>query len=135
MEPAATECLDDLQPTRVEMRCRRRRAPAGNPVRLLDERDAEPDGDRHFFRSDEILRGDSSTRAVAEHEDAARRVGVVEVRLRRAVGRVQHESRHATILAEGGPGRPEQGVREPAEKRGLPTGDASSGRRRPSRRE
>ena len=117
VEPAATECLDDLQPTRIEVGRRRGRAPAGNAIRLLDERNAEPDGERHVLRSDEILGGDSSTRAVAEDEDAARRIGVVEMRLRRAVSRVQHESGHATILAEGR-------RREPAETHGLPTGDA-----------
>ena len=57
------------------------RAPApGYPVRLFDERDAEPRGTGRLGRADEIGRPDPATGPVAEHQSGNGRVDRVQVR-------------------------------------------------------
>jgi hypothetical protein len=46
--------LDDLRPGRVELLGRRRRAPAGDAIRLLDERNRESLGVRGIGCRDQI---------------------------------------------------------------------------------
>ncbi len=99
VEPAGAESLDDGEPARIEMGGGGRRAPTRDPVRLLDERDAQPRGKRYLLRLDEVLRRDPSAGTVPEHDDAARRTRLVNMSVCRAVESADDESRHALIVA------------------------------------
>ena len=54
VQRAGAELLDDRDPRRVELRRRRRRAPPGDAVGLLDERDGDAGGERGRRGGDEI---------------------------------------------------------------------------------
>ena len=67
----AAQVLDHRDPGRVELVRRRRRAPAGDAVGLLDERDAEAERQRRARRRDQVAGVDAAAGAVTEHERAA----------------------------------------------------------------
>ena len=70
---ACAQVVDDGRPGGVEPRRGRRRAPAGDAVGLLDERDGHPGGLRGRRRGDQVAGGDAAAGAVAEHEQRPRR--------------------------------------------------------------
>ena len=82
------ELLDDRDPRGVELAGGRGRAPAGDAVGLLDERDAHAGAERRLGAATQVGRLHAAARAVAEHERGDRRVHRMQMRPRRAVGRV-----------------------------------------------
>lgn len=96
MEPLGAERLDHGGPRNVEVGRRRRRSPARDPVRLLDECDGKSRRDRYVSRPDEVLRPDAATRTVPEHDDASAVIGIGDMPVRRPVGSVEDENRHAS---------------------------------------
>ena len=82
----------------------RRRAPAGDHVGLLDERDREAGGAGHGGDGLEVPRLDAAGGAVAEHERAARRaLGGMDVRPGGAVRRrdLDHGALRSTRVSQG----------------------------------
>src|SRR5689334_10267731 len=77
--------LDDRDPRRVELVGGRRRSPAGDAIRLLDERDGDADRPRGLCRRGEVGRTDAAARAVTEHESAARLVDWMQMDARRTM--------------------------------------------------
>ena len=90
----AAQVLDDRGPGRVELGRRRGRATAGDAIRLLDERHADPERQRGPRRRDQVAGGDAAPGAVAEHERPGRRVDVVHVHARGTVRGVDRGARH-----------------------------------------
>jgi hypothetical protein len=86
--------LDYRRPGYVELAGRGGRAPAGDPVRLLDERDADPLRERRLLCGDEVSRLNPARGAVTEDEGASRPVGVMHVGDGTTVRRVHFEHRH-----------------------------------------
>ena len=82
---------DDRQPGGVELARRRRRAPAGHPVGLLDEGHAEADRASRGRRRDEIRGTHTAARAAPEYERAQRPVDRVQVGASGSVGGVELE--------------------------------------------
>ena len=74
-ELARAQVLDDRDPRRVELLRRSRRAPPGDAVGLLDERDADAARERDAGRGDEVGRMHAASGAVAEHERRSRPSG------------------------------------------------------------
>jgi hypothetical protein len=90
--------LDDRRPRGIELMRRRRRPATGNPVRLLDEHDAQADRLRGARRREEILRLHTAACAMTEDERSTRVVRALDVRLRDAERRVDLERLHGTML-------------------------------------
>lgn len=63
----------------------RRRAPAGNAVRLLHEHGGDPCLGRRSDRGRQVGRADAAAGSVAEHEERARRCDLVHVEACRTV--------------------------------------------------
>jgi hypothetical protein len=99
-ERTGPEPGEHRQPRRVELAGGRWRAPAGDPVRLLDEHDVEAGVYGSGSRRDQVRCADPAARAVAEDEASAplgasrRRM---EIRPSGAVGRLELE-RLETLL-------------------------------------
>ena len=71
---------------------RRSGAPSpGNPIRLFDERDAEPHGPGRLRRAGKIGRRDPAAGSVTEHETGHRRVDRMEMRPGKPVRSVELE--------------------------------------------
>ena len=85
LERPAFQIRDDRVPGGVELVCRRRRAPAGDSVGLLDQRDAELLGLRHLAGRDQVARGHATAGAVAKHDRAGGAPDLGHVRPRRPV--------------------------------------------------
>ncbi len=83
-------------PGGVELARGRRRAPAGDPVGLLDERDAEPLGLRHLGGRHQVARADATAGAVAEHDRADGAADLGHVRPGRAVRGVDLDHTHGS---------------------------------------
>jgi hypothetical protein len=77
------------------MRGRRRRAPTGDSVRLLDERHGEVLLQRGVSRRDEVGRGYAAPGAVTENDGAASAPRFVHVSVREAMGSVDLDDWHA----------------------------------------
>ena len=71
------------------------RAPAGDPVGLLDERDADAERERDAGRRDEVRRRDAAAGAMSEDEAAGGALGGVQVRGGRPVRGVDLDGDHA----------------------------------------
>jgi len=84
---------DDRGPHRIELVRRRRAAPAGDTIGLLDEGNAESSGARGLRRRDEVGRADATGRAVPKNHCSPRPIDRVEVDARYAVWRVELEDR------------------------------------------
>ena len=76
---------------------RSRRAPAGDTVGLLDERDADPLRAGDVRHRHEIFRSDTARRSVTEHERGSRLSGGMQVGLRLTVRSVHFEHYSSTI--------------------------------------
>ena len=95
---ARAQVLDDRDPGRVELARRSRRAPAGDAIGLLDQRDADAGRARRLRGRHEVARRHAAAGAVAEHERAGRLVGGVQVGPRGTVRRVDVERPIAVTL-------------------------------------
>jgi hypothetical protein len=84
---------DDRGPHRIELVRRRRAAPAGDTVGLLDEGNAERRGPSGLRRRDEVGRADATARAVPENQRSPRPIDRVEVDVRYAVWRLELDDR------------------------------------------
>src|SRR5215212_4568283 len=82
------EVLDDRDPGSVELAGRRRGAPAGNPIGLLDEGDAHRGLVGRVSGGDQVGRRDPAPGAVAEHEQGGRVVDTVQVDTGRTMRRL-----------------------------------------------
>ena len=89
----------DRDPRRVELRSRRRAAPARDAVGLLDEHDAQARRQRHVGRGDQVASADTAAGAVAEDERPGRAALAVDVGPRGPVRSLDLE------LAHGAPAR------------------------------
>ena len=98
MEPVRAERIDDGYPCEVEMTSRRRRAPARNPVWLLDERDRKSSRQGDVLGLDEIPCGDPAARPMTEHNDPSWRLGFVDEGARLPVGSTERESTHTLMV-------------------------------------
>jgi DNA-binding MarR family transcriptional regulator len=96
---ALAEVVEDGGPGRVELARRSRRAPPGDAVRLLDERDRESFRLRGVARRNEIARRDATGGSVTEHQSRARLGDAMQVDLRLTVRRVDVEKRHGSDFA------------------------------------
>ena len=97
------QMLDDRRPGRVELVRRGGRAPAGDAVRLLDERDGESLRLCRLRRGHEVRRRHASAGAVTENERAARPLDGVQMHVRRAVRRLDRERGHARTISTAPP--------------------------------
>ena len=86
-------------PGGIELLRRGGRAPTGDAVRLLDERDAEPFFVRCLCGRDEVGCLDTAARTMAEHDRSARLVHGVEIRPRRSVWSLDLEHQSATVTS------------------------------------
>jgi hypothetical protein len=73
------DALEDRDPGGIELPCGRGRAAAGDPVRLLDERDGEPLRASDVRRGHDVPRRHAARGAVAEDERGRRILRGVEV--------------------------------------------------------
>jgi sulfur-carrier protein len=80
------QVVDHCGPGGVELAGRGGRAPAGDPVRLLDEHDTEALLASGVSSGHQVRGAHPATGAVAEHECTGRVVGKLELRSRRTVG-------------------------------------------------
>jgi len=76
---ACDQMIDHRHPSCVELMCRSGRAPARNPVRLLDERDAYTHGMCDERHRGEVFRQHPATCTVTEHERSTRLSRFVQV--------------------------------------------------------
>jgi uncharacterized protein len=90
-ERILAQVCDHGDPGLVELARRRRAAPAGDAVGLLDERDGQPRGLGAAGRTDEVRRLDAATRAVAEDERGHGGLGGAEMHARESVRGVELE--------------------------------------------
>ena len=88
---AVAKLLDDRHPRLVEPPGGGGRAPACHQVGLLHEHNGEPLRLGHLGHSDEVARGHSPTRAVAEHERTHRVLRRMDVSPREAMRRLEFE--------------------------------------------
>ena len=113
-ERARAELLDDRDPGRVELAGGCGRAPAGDPVGLLDEDDGQARVERSARRCEQVGRFHSAARPVTQDEPADGVRCLVEVRGRRSVRRPELSSsrrvarharspRRATAASAGSP--------------------------------
>src|SRR4051812_493122 len=93
--------LDNCEPCGVEVVRRGRTTPARHAVRLLDERDADTLGECRSGRGHEVGCGHPAAGAVTEYETGPRHGGVLQVRVRTPVRRLDRERLHR---ARGRPG-------------------------------
>jgi hypothetical protein len=92
------QMLEHRRPVGVELRRAGRRTPAGDAVRLLDQRDADPFGAGGVRCGDEIRRLHTAGGSVTKDESAARLVDEVEVDAGRAVRSLDVQG-HSSDLA------------------------------------
>ena len=95
---AREQVLDHRRPRSVELVRGRGCAPARDPIGLLDQRDAQPDGLRGSRRCDEVLRLHSAACAVAEDERCPRAACTLDVRSRQAERRLDLDRLHHPML-------------------------------------
>jgi hypothetical protein len=100
-ELIVAQLLEHTRPSGVELVRRSRATPPGNPVRLLDEHDAQPGRQSSVLRTHEVGRADAAARPVTEHERGRGPVDRMEVRPRGADRSLQLEDE--TSLAGGRP--------------------------------
>ena len=93
--------FDDRRPRGVELRRARRRAPAGDAVRLLDQRDADPFRPGGLRRCHEVGRLHAAGGSVTEHESTAGLVSGEQMNARRTMRSIDLDC-HAQILPMSG---------------------------------
>ncbi len=91
---ARKQLFDDGGPRGFELTRGSRGAPAGDAVRLLDERDADSLRARRIRHRDEVSRGYAAGCSVTEDQRGSRLLDRMQVSLRRAVRSIHVENRH-----------------------------------------
>ena len=99
LELAGAQVLDDHEPGGVELPRRGRSAPAGDPVGLFDECDADSFGPGSLARRREIGRLDPAARTMPEDQSGSRFGDGMQVRTCGAVRGLDLEDRHSTDSA------------------------------------
>ena len=94
---ACAQLVDHVDPGGVELVSGSRRAPAGDAVGLLDERDADADCERGSRRGEQIRGAHSAAGPMPEHERGARRLSRMQVHVRLSVTRLDRQRGHQLL--------------------------------------
>ena len=97
LQLACAQLVDHVDPGGVELVSGSRRAPAGDAVGLLDERDADADCERGSRRGEQIRGAHSAAGPVPEHERGARRLRRMQVHVRLSVTRLDRQRVHQLL--------------------------------------
>ena len=93
---ALEQVVDDRRPGGIELVCRCRRTSPRDAIGLLDERDADPHRERRIRGRNQVPGGHAPARTMTKHERGSGFFGGMQVRVRRAVRRVEFENRHVS---------------------------------------